>query len=320
MLNYTSIDVPFNLRHSCWFCGEPSHQELTFPIQDSDYITHIPLAVPACDECCTIAKGTANVMRAPESIFDLKLQIKNALMKRYAKHLGIGANWTKEELEETTLDGTSFKGFTESAWTMYEIAKQRVDFAGWDLCVDGLELEVLDDTYAYEIENKKFTSFESAVEFFQRAESLNKYLFEGLVEMLGQGRFDYALKIARLYTGVSRREANEILEEISVQEADRKQMLSQDKIHNNLKRVDAERISEVEIEGVTVSAEAINWAISRDINSLEKLEQSEDAFFEQHEHLGGVGAFHLFNGLQMYLHARGNRAWAEQQDPNHELW
>ncbi|GAM68673.1 hypothetical protein JCM19236_995 [Vibrio sp. JCM 19236] len=109
MLNYASIDVPFNLRHTCWFCGEPSHQELTFPIQESDYITHIPLAIPACDECRIIAKGTANVMRAPESIYDLKLQVKNALMKRYAKHLGIGVNWTKEELEETTLDGTAFK-------------------------------------------------------------------------------------------------------------------------------------------------------------------------------------------------------------------
>lgn len=320
MLNYASIDVPFNLRHTCWFCGEPSHQELTFPIQESDYITHIPLVIPACDECRTIAKGTANVMRAPESIYDLKLQVKNALMKRYAKHLGIGANWTKEELEETELDGTAFKGFTDSAWAMYEIAKQRADFNGWDLYVDGMELDILDDTYAFEFEGKKFASFDSAVEFFLRAESLNKYLFEGLVDILGQSRFAYALKIGRLYTGVSRREANEILEEIATQEADRKQMLSQEKLHSNLKRVDAESISEVEIDGVSVPAEAIGWAISRSINNLEKLEQSEDAFFEQHEHLGGVGAFHLFNGLQVYLHARTNAEWAREQDPNHELW
>ncbi|WP_261817764.1 hypothetical protein [Vibrio gallicus] len=313
MLNYASIDIPFNLRHCCWFCGEPSYRELNFPIHDADYTTHIPLAIPACDECHKLAGGSAT-----DSIWNLRLQLKNALMKRYAKHLGIGVNWTKQELQQTQLEGTAFKGFTESAWAMYEIAKQRIEFEGWPLSANGIPLEIVDDSYAYEFEGKKFLNFDAAIEFFQRAESLNKSLFEGLVAILGQARFDYALKIARIYTSVTRSQVNEILEEIEQQETERRIIFKEQQ--RPLSKINSEAVHTVKINKVVVSGQTIGWAMARGIDNLTKLEQSEDAFFEQHQHLGGIAAFQAFDGLQVYLNARVDAKWVQSQDPNQRLW
>ncbi|MEZ9929067.1 hypothetical protein AB4402_15195 [Vibrio breoganii] len=315
MLNYEPIDVPFNHRHTCWFCAEPSNDSVQFPKVASPYLAHVPLQLPACRECKVIASSCIT-----DSIWDLQLQVNNALMKRYAKHLGIGVNWTKQELEETTLEGTSFKGFTDSAWMMYEIAKGRVDFSGWPRAINGVPLDIIDDSYGYDFDGTRFINFDAAVEFYQKAESLNKYLVDGLVSLLGQDRFAYALRVARLHPSISKRMADEVLAEISEQEFDRAEMLRQSEHLSGLKDINIESISAVTLGSEQVQPEAIAWAMRRDISGLIELQQCEDAFFDEHEHLGGVAAFALYHGLQLYLEARQDDSWGEQHDPNYSLW
>ncbi|GAD79609.1 hypothetical protein [Vibrio ezurae] len=318
MLDYQAIDIPFNYRHQCWFCGEPSHVTVNFPRKASAVFVHPPLQLPTCQECKTIANTCVT-----DSIWDLRLQVTNALMKRYAKHLGIGVNWTEQELAETQLEGTAFKGFTESAWMMYEIAKGRVEFTGWPLAIHGLPLDIIDDSYGFEFDGARFINFQTAVDFYQKSESLNKYLLDELVALLGQSQLAYALRIARLYPSVSKRKAEQILAEIGQQQSDRERIL-----HDNHQRaplegslqVPTERISKVEINGETAQPEAIAWLMNRNIRTLAQLQQCEDAFFDEHEHLGGVLAFQLYHGVQLYLEARQDVNWCEQDDPNQQLW
>ena len=61
-----TIEIPFEHRHHCWFCGEPSQFKFTFPpkyninfsIKDHFALDcpHPSLCVPSCAECHRIAK------------------------------------------------------------------------------------------------------------------------------------------------------------------------------------------------------------------------------------------------------------------------
>ncbi|CAM4173196.1 hypothetical protein [Vibrio neonatus] len=318
MLNYEAIDIPFNYRHTCWFCGEPSNVAVNFPTRPSAVLAHTPLQLPACQECKTIASSCVT-----DSVWDLQLQVTNALMKRYAKHLGIGINWTKQELAETQLEGTSFKGFTDSAWMMYEIAKGRVDFSGWPLALNGVPLDIIDDSYGFEFDGARFINFQTAVDFYQKSESLNKHLFDELVALLGQKQLAYALRIARLYPSITKRQAEQVLAEIALQQSDKDTIFRDNSQTSPLlavKAVSVEDVREVNIQGETAQPEAIVWVMSRNIRTLAQLQQCEDAFFDEHEHLGGVLAFQLYHGVQLYLEARQDISWCEQDDPNQQLW
>ena len=54
--------------------------------------------------------------------------LKGRKSRKYQKALGIGANWTEQELQESEFEGAAFEGFKRSAWMMYTIAKERVNY------------------------------------------------------------------------------------------------------------------------------------------------------------------------------------------------
>ncbi|GAL28899.1 hypothetical protein JCM19239_2140 [Vibrio variabilis] len=320
MNNFTAIDVPFNSRHTCWFCGDMSDMSLYFPRRQDDRKaqTHLPLELPICNEC----NGFANVCVA-NSTSHLRLQIKHHLLKKYAKTLGIGVNWTKLELEEAELDGAAFKGFKKSAWSMYEIAKKRVDYKGWDICVDGIPLSNLDESSFFQFDEMRFLNVDAAIDFYSKSESLSKMLLSGLVRIVGDTRFSYALRIARINFDVSRKEEKQILSEVELQEREHKDISELERVKTKAMSVSSDldpSIRPVTIQGATATPEAIHWAFSRGISDLIMLDKFEDAFFEEHEHLGGMVAFQLYNGLQLYLEAREDESWVESNDPNRYLW
>ncbi|ENV5897278.1 hypothetical protein ACFKAB_001968 [Vibrio parahaemolyticus] len=245
------------------------------------------------------------------------------MLKKYAKTLGIGVNWTKLELEEVKLEGAAFKGFKESAWPMYEIAKQRVNFKSWDLSVDGIPLDNLDDSYFFQFEDMRFLNVDAAIDFYSKSEQLSKALLSELVTIVGKDRFGYALKITRINFDVSRKEEKQIILEIERQEYERSEMLSIQRLNQKAKYqpiLTIDLIQPVTINNTIATPESIQWALSRGIDNLVTLDKFEDYFFEDHEDLGGVIAFQLYNGLQLYLEAREDDNWVVNEDPNRELW
>lgn len=200
MNTYSHIDTPFNLRYTCWFCGEPSSNLVEFPktAQAVAKIGHSPIALPACNECARI-----NYSKNLTSIWSVRDQIKHTLIDKYAKHLGIGENWTEQELIDSDFSGSTLGGFGRSAWKMYQIAKQRVDYKGWPLSVDDIPLEVYDETSGFEFDGTRYASINSCIDYFTKAAGVDKELLSQLVDIVSSDRFSYALRIAKLNKNVS---------------------------------------------------------------------------------------------------------------------
>ncbi|EGU33797.1 hypothetical protein VIBRN418_15833 [Vibrio sp. N418] len=308
---HTSIDIPFNCRHICWFCGEPSSRSLLFPRHASKKSQHTALSVPACSECDSI-KYPSKV----DSIWVLRAYLKQALITKYTKHLAIGENWTEQELLESNFSGAILGGFGQSAWQMYEIAKQRIAFEGWPLSIDDLPFYTLDDTSGFEFNGTRYSSLNACIDFFVDATGIDKDLLTELVDIVMTKQFAYALKIAKLNKRISPARRHQIIEEIGLQEAEKREAeferLTQSTIND--------AIEAVEVAGTLAPIFAIQWAMEKGADTLADLCTLEDEYFDEFEHLGGAAAFASYNGLQLYLNAREDADWIEANDPNKDLW
>ncbi|WP_210442977.1 hypothetical protein [Vibrio crassostreae] len=312
MNTYSHIDIPFNLRHTCWFCGEPSSNLVEFPktAQAVAKIGHSPIALPACNECARI-----NYSKNLTSIWSVRDQIKHTLIDKYAKHLGIGENWTEQELIDSDFSGSTLGGFGRSAWKMYQIAKQRVDYKGWPLSVDDIPLEVYDETSGFEFDGTRYASINSCIDYFTKAAGVDKELLSQLVDIVSSDRFSYALRIAKLNKSVSNTKRSEIVEEVLQQESEQEEILLEQA--NSMFNPNVE---EVNISGSVAPVFAIQWALANKVEDLAHLCALEDEYFDYFEHLGGPAAFMSYNGLQLYLESRQDPEWVEKSDPNKQYW
>ncbi|WP_135382705.1 hypothetical protein [Vibrio tasmaniensis] len=312
MTTYSYIDIPFNLRHTCWFCGEPSNDVVEFPktAQAIAKIDYSPIVLPACKECARI-----NYSKSLTSIWAVRDQIKHTLIDKYAKHLGIGENWTEQELIDSDFSGSTLGGFGRSAWKMYQIAKQRVDYRGWPLSVDDIPLEVYDETSGFEFDGTRYASINSCIDYFTKAAGVDKDLLSQLVDIVSTDRFSYALRIAKLNKNVSNTKRSEIVEEVIQQESEQEEILLEQA--NSLFNPNVEEVS---ISGSIAPVFAIQWAMMNNVKDLAHLCALEDDYFDYFEHLGGPAAFMSYNGLQLYLESRQDPEWVEKSDPNKQYW
>ncbi|MEZ8946460.1 hypothetical protein AB6E30_20720 [Vibrio sp. 10N.247.311.12] len=312
MTTYSYIDIPFNLRHTCWFCGEPSSNLVEFPktTQAVAKIGHSPIALPACNECARV-----NYSKNLTSIWSVRDQIKHTLIDKYAKHLGIGENWTEQELIDSDFSGSTLGGFGRSAWKMYQIAKQRVDYKGWPLSVDDIPLEVYDETSGFEFDGTRYASINSCIDYFTKAAGVDKELLSQLVDIVSSERFSYALRITKLNKNVSNTKRSEIVEEVLQQESEQEEILLEQA--NSMFNPNVE---EVNISGSIAPVFAIQWALANKVKDLAHLCALEDEYFDYFEHLGGPAAFMSYNGLQLYLESRQDPEWVEELDPNKQYW
>ncbi|WP_194089074.1 hypothetical protein [Vibrio hibernica] len=310
-MNYEPIDIPFNYRHTCWFCGEPSAQMLDIPVRatNTKIFNHEPISVPICAECQSFP-----VQPNCSSIWQHKDYVKQRLMKVYAKHLGIGLNWTKQELADADFEGRIFEGFSRSAWMMYEIANERVRYVGWDLMIAGSAIGY-DDSAGFEYDGVQFASQEACMNYYCAAQGLNTTLFEAVLNIVGYSRFSYALKISQINRKARHFEVVRIIDEIEQQELDSQEIQADKSAHDNHYKLES-----IDMGEAIAEAQAIEWALENDIRTLDQINLAEDAFFDAFAYLGGVQAFQFYNGLQLYLAARADDAWIQKFDLNRDAW
>ena len=197
MSPYQPIDVPFEMRFSCWFCGEPSKSQLQFPRYRDEFLTceHQPLSLPCCGECLVFGRELDD-----NSIFAARLNMKQKLMRKYHKHLAIGINWTEQELAESDMEGKAFEGFKRIAWSMYLISRDRINFPGWSVSVDGLLIEDTSEAL-FSFDGVTYASLALAIEHYARVFDINSEFLGQVVQLVGPQRFAYGVKFARQTVG-----------------------------------------------------------------------------------------------------------------------
>lgn len=313
MASHQCIDIPFNSRHTCWFCGEPSHVYAPFPNKKTRAkVDHQSIEVPSCDECFSLSQTSD-----ASSVLQLQSEVKHGLLKKHSQALAVGLNWTKEELEESEFTGAALEGFRRSAWAMYEIAKARIDYQGWPLSLDDMPMEIYDETSCFEFDGMRYLNLNACIDHYATSLSLDKPLLEQLTDVVGIERLSYAIQIAKLNPRISEKKRNSIVQEIEQQELERAEARALQNQGSNQSRHEPEAVL---ISGVVAEPDAIAWLVNNKVTTLAKLIQSEDDFFDAFQHLGGVGAFAKFNGVQLYLEARQDESWVVKHDINKSMW
>ena len=211
MKTYPLIEIPFNCRATCWFCGEPSESQINFPKQsyEETFISHRPLCLPTCKECATIVKRSAFV-----SLYSYRDAIKKALMVKHQKLLSIGLNWTKQELEESQLEGSAFAGFKESAWFMFEMMQARINYQGWDLVVNNQKLDIQNEQEPFEFDGTIYSNLDTAVEHVTKTFYIDEQLFTRVLTVQGKAKFGQVIRLCRLYPALKNREREQVFLDI----------------------------------------------------------------------------------------------------------
>ncbi len=206
-MDVLDIDIPFECRFTCWFCGEGSHQTIVtvLPKHQNNHSVNMPI----CDEC-----KSYRCHNDVNSLIKLKELIKEKIVKRSAKALSIGANWTEKELQESGLHGNAFDGFKRSGWPMYLIAKERVNYSGWELCIDGISIEITPDDSTFEFDGLTFTSFISMLDYLSKSFSLNKEFLSKVLAIYGDNRAIEAVKFCRLISHNSEYQHEKALDDL----------------------------------------------------------------------------------------------------------
>jgi len=207
------IDIPFNQRHCCWFCGEPATKLFSFPKNSfsAEICCHDALSVPSCGECSSFANKSHQ-----HNIWLISSDVKKHLLKKYQKHLAIGINWTQEELANSQFEGGNFASFQKSAWFMYEVAQQRVNYIAWPLSLNGLDIEHLKESSldSFSFDGVNYPSIEDAISHYVETFALNDDYLRQVLHKMGINRFAAAVRFCRLMVDSTPNERRVALKEL----------------------------------------------------------------------------------------------------------
>ncbi len=275
-----------------------------------------PILIPSCQECFGICRGIK-----AGGLDLLRDKVKEGLHKKYQKHLQIGVNWTKEELEESEFEGKALEGFRESAWAMYEIAKGRVNYTGWPLTIDGLPVASMSTAFHVEFDGITYTSINQAVEQLAKAYAIPQAYLEDVVQLVGRDRLAYAIRFAKTTYGYSAAEREASIGSLRALLAEEQALAEAAPKAKQGVDVPLSEIKELILHRTLIPTPAIQWILKRGVTSLQQLAEAEDKFFEHFGQDSELTAFTYFNAIQIYLEQREiDLDWAENHDPNHHLF
>ncbi len=211
MTTYPRIEIPFNHRNVCWFCGEPSEQNINFPKKayEANSVNHKPICLPSCKECANIIQRSAFT-----SIYNYRDAIKQALVKKHQKVLSIGSNWTEQELLESELEGSAFEGFKRSAWPMFKMMQARINYMGWPVIINNDQLIEESDNEVFEFDGVNYANLDDAVTHVVKTFFLDEQLFTRVLSVLGKGKFSQAIRLCRLYPNLTSKQRESVFLEI----------------------------------------------------------------------------------------------------------
>jgi hypothetical protein len=315
-MDLLEIDIPFDCRFKCWFCGENSHTSLK--VRDPEVNEGLGLiAIPTCDECQSYGCHSLT-----NSLEELRSSIKDEIILRSSKELSIGSNWTEKELKESDFTGNAFEGFKRSGWEMFLISKARVNFKAWEFCIDGVPVKEIVPEEIFEFDGLSFPNFTGMLDYLSKTFFLNKLFLKRVLTLYGNDRGIEAVKFCRLVPHDSETEREKAFKYLVESFREKDVLALNNKILDSLVLyIDIDSIFPVRIRKNTIPALSIHWAMQNGVIDFETLDRLEDNFFDTFSSEGDDKAFQLFNSLEVYLEKRlSSISWRTNQDPNFSLW
>lgn len=213
---YSPIDVPYIYRYKCFYCGEPASQDDHVPPVSryydfmSIYDTHKPLTVPCCSEC-NIDLGDS----LQADVFFRFDECKKLLVNKLSKVIRMGELWDEDSVKDSEVTG-DLKRFIDGLKVMSAIAKDRIEWTGWPVSVDGKTLLRSDDVKSVKINGKTFTSIENAIQYANKALKIPIPYLEKVLALVGDNRLQYAVTICMNKPVKSAQAMESVIEDLKI--------------------------------------------------------------------------------------------------------
>ena len=94
---------------------------------------------------------------------------------------------------------------------MYEVAKGRVNFCGWPLVLDGIEIEKDNISDSFTFDGVAYPSIEEAIESYSENFRLDAMFLRQILAKIGQEKFAQAVRVCRLYIAATPAEKSRAL-------------------------------------------------------------------------------------------------------------
>lgn len=211
---YKRIDVPWEFKNTCFYCGEISYCEDHVPPTSRYhdfmclYDCHPPILVPACNQCNRILGNSLQ-----KDIYERFDECKELLLKKLDKYLMYGNIWDKDEIEFAELTGDLGK-FSGAVQKQAEIAKSRLEWEHWNVSVEGIDLEKSENGYKIKMDGKEFKRLDHVLEYARRVHKVPATYLEKVLNIVGFVKADYALSVCRTRRVKSEAEMNKVLEDV----------------------------------------------------------------------------------------------------------
>lgn len=211
---YKKIDVPWEFRNICFYCGEFSQHDDHVPPTSryhdfmAMYDCHPPLLIPACKQCNSLLGDSLQ-----RDIYERFEECKLRLLKKLDKYLMYGNIWDEDSLDYARFTGDLGK-FSKAIVKHAQIAKSRLEWEHWPVSIDGNILEKSEEGYMIKMDGKEFKRLDHAIEYVKRVYKIPALYFEKVINVVGYVKADLALAVCRTRKVKSEAEMNKVLEDL----------------------------------------------------------------------------------------------------------
>lgn len=217
---YQKIDVPYNMRYTCFYCGEfecdLDHVPPTSRYHDfiGIYDSHMPLLVPSCKECNSLLGNTLQ-----KDIYDRFEECKKKLTKKLSRYLRYELLWDEDELEYAGFTG-EFSKFSEAVLKEVRKAKDRLTWEHWPVSIEGVEIENTHFNYYLKLDGKEFKTLDHLLEYVKRVHKVPVKYFEKVLLVVGYAKADYALRVCQTKKVTTEVQMNKVLSDLAFSESE----------------------------------------------------------------------------------------------------
>lgn len=217
---YKKIDIPYNMRNTCFYCGgfdyALDHVPPVTRYHDfmGIYDSHTPLLVPSCDQCNGLLGNSLQ-----KDVYERFDECKKKLTKKLSKYLRYELLWDEDELEYAGFTG-EFSKFSKAVLKEVRTAKDRLAWEHWPISVDGIEIENTQFNYYLKLDGKEFKTLDHLLEYVKRVHKVPVKYFEEVLLIVGYAKADYALRVCQIKKVTTEAQMNKVLKDLAFSEAE----------------------------------------------------------------------------------------------------